>query len=424
MSTTAQAKQSIKFANMRQRAQKMIDDGEKDFGRDRLSNTHRRASQAAHAEKNALAKVAVGKLLLKIADSLEIGDSQALIKVSGATEIDLLNNLLQRCKQRHKIALKESWNAEYVFTEASLEYAQMPYGVLYKSNVFRDLSVIAESEHSGTTKVEAAKRLVKALENIEDDYLWLNSTELIADFKCTLGASDSGSYYKRIVEEYERTLRLGFTDLDKLKEGLRQFLSIKNSNVPREDFLKKQKLREMERSFIGKKYAGFFPTPKELAERIVGAADIKEGDSILEPSAGLGSIADVIKEKYDGSVHLTCVEVNYDLKDILLEKGYRVIHGDFLEMKEDEIYDKIVMNPPFENLLDIDHVYKAYKMLKEGGTLVSIMGAKNYNDSRQKVLAFLHFVKNKGQLFTNPEGSFKSAFNPTGVSTVTVILNK
>ncbi len=55
----------------------------------------------------------------------------------------------------------------------------------------------------------------------------------------------------------------------------------------------------------------------------------------------------------------------------------RVYIMDFLQLSPETtgLYDKIVMNPPFDRERDIDHVMHAIKILKEDGQLVSITSA-------------------------------------------------
>ncbi|MEG1565089.1 MAG: hypothetical protein RR365_15430, partial [Bacteroides sp.] len=71
-----------------------------------------------------------------------------------------------------------------------------------------------------------------------------------------------------------------------------------------------------------KKVFQFFPTPRQLAETMVGMAEIQnmpheEKCPVLEPSAGDGAIADVLHEELkkarrDGG--LICVELNEQMK--------------------------------------------------------------------------------------------------------------
>jgi hypothetical protein len=49
---------------------------------------------------------------------------------------------------------------------------------------------------------------------------------------------------------------------------------------------RKQKLDDLERSLIGAKIPGFFPTPEPLASHLVELADVRDGQRVLEPSAG------------------------------------------------------------------------------------------------------------------------------------------
>src|SRR3546814_13421981 len=61
----------------------------------------------------------------------------------------------------------------------------------------------------------------------------------------------------------------------------------------------------------------------------------------------------------------------------------RVLHGfeavrqaDFLTLPPSPIYDRIVMNPPFDRGRDCDHVRHAFGFLKPGGILVAVMSAR------------------------------------------------
>ena len=42
----------------------------------------------------------------------------------------------------------------------------------------------------------------------------------------------------------------------------------------------------------------FYPTPKELLDKITEGIDWKQVQSVLEPSAGKGDIADYVNERY------------------------------------------------------------------------------------------------------------------------------
>ena len=150
-----------------------------------------------------------------------------------------------------------------------------------------------------------------------------------------------------------------------------------------------------------------------------------DGDIILEPSAGLGHIAEAITEANPDN-KLICMEIYQPLAEALNLKGYEAINADFLQcaaINPDIRPDKIIMNPPFENLQDIDHITHAWELLKPGGRIVAIM-AGNKQRETAKVANFMQFVDQYGTWEQNPIGSFTSAFRPTGVNTITVILDK
>jgi len=84
-------------------------------------------------------------------------------------------------------------------------------------------------------------------------------------------------------------------------------------------------------------------------------------------------------------------------------------------------FDFVIMNPPFEELQDVDHVQHAYKMLSNGGTLVSIMSESPFfrNDTKSKNFReWLELVGGYSEKL--PEGSFKES--GTGVNCRLVVI--
>jgi hypothetical protein len=45
-------------------------------------------------------------------------------------------------------------------------------------------------------------------------------------------------------------------------------------------------------------------------------------------------------------------------------------------------YDRIIMNPPFDGMEDIDHVIAAWDRLKEGGEMVALMSGGSADDPK------------------------------------------
>lgn len=126
-----------------------------------------------------------------------------------------------------------------------------------------------------------------------------------------------------------------------------------------------------------------FPTPRELAERMVELAAIGPDDDVLEPSAGTGAIVEAMR---DAGVNINnkvfMVEINPGLAQRLANSNpsaadesccANVLEADFLECNGNlGSFDRILMNPPFDGGADIKHIKHALTMLRAGGRLVAI----------------------------------------------------
>lgn len=119
----------------------------------------------------------------------------------------------------------------------------------------------------------------------------------------------------------------------------------------------------------------FYPTPERLARIAVDMAEIGDGHQVLEPSAGMGGLADLLPKD-----RTTCVEISGLHCKVLESKGHRVVWSDFLpwaggRVAEGRRFDRIVMNPPFSDGRWQAHTEHAAAMLGEGGRLVAILPA-------------------------------------------------
>jgi phospholipid N-methyltransferase len=125
-----------------------------------------------------------------------------------------------------------------------------------------------------------------------------------------------------------------------------------------------------------------FPTPADLAARMVELAEIEAGQTVLEPSAGTGRLLDAIHAAEPGA-KVYAVEINAALCGKLDASRQAVICGDFLAVRSDMFacgsFDRIVMNPPFQNASDVAHIIHARTLLAPGGRLVALCA----NGSRQ-----------------------------------------
>lgn len=116
----------------------------------------------------------------------------------------------------------------------------------------------------------------------------------------------------------------------------------------------------------------FYPTTGKLAAQLLDEADIREGETCLEPSAGMGGLADLMPK-----AQTTCVEVSPLHCRVLEAKGHNVIETDFLAWAQTtpQRFDVVVMNPPFSEGRAVAHLNAAAALVKAGGRLAAILPA-------------------------------------------------
>lgn len=119
-----------------------------------------------------------------------------------------------------------------------------------------------------------------------------------------------------------------------------------------------------------KKDTDFFETPECVNKFIDYFNPYSKDDAIniLEPSAGKGNLLRYLRQRHP-KAKLYAAEINpLHMKD-LQELSDELYEGDFMEYEPGIQFDLVVMNPPFSQ--GIEHIMKAYSLLKSGGTLIS-----------------------------------------------------
>jgi hypothetical protein len=116
----------------------------------------------------------------------------------------------------------------------------------------------------------------------------------------------------------------------------------------------------------------FYPTPAALAGMLLDDVAIQDGDTCLEPSAGMGGLADLMPK-----AQTTCVEVSALRCRVLEAKGHSVVEADFLQWAQDTAsrYDVVVMNPPYSEGRAVAHLNAAAGLVKAGGRIGAILPA-------------------------------------------------
>lgn len=221
-------------------------------------------------------------------------------------------------------------------------------------------------------------------------------------------------------EKRKRLESMGILTGSEYRSALREFVALREA--PAEP----DKIKQMERAMIGRRNDGldFFPTSAAVTEEAIDAADIQGGMDVLEPSAGMGHMADAIREQT--GVEPEVVELSGERRELLEAKGYNLVGSDFMEVSGKQ-YDRIVMNPPFSKGRDIQHVQHAYSLLKPGGRLVAIMGEGAFFQSNKAAENFRAWLDGLGATSERlPEGSFMDPALPvnTGVNARMVVIDK
>jgi phospholipid N-methyltransferase len=230
-----------------------------------------------------------------------------------------------------------------------------------------------------------------------------------------------GYYFDSVRESRKRLHGMGLETAPELRAALREYVGLRAAGRARD------RVKELERALAGNTSVGidFFPTPAPLAQRMADALEMQPGMTVLEPSAGKGNLADAVRAAEPGA-QIDAVEMSSTLREILKEKGYPLVGSDFMEFKPDELYDRIIMNPPFSKGMDADHVRHAYDMLKPGGRLVAITGEGIFFREDQKSKDFREWFDKVGGTSENMEGAFldRREVKTTGVASRLLTIDK
>jgi hypothetical protein len=135
-------------------------------------------------------------------------------------------------------------------------------------------------------------------------------------------------------------------------------------------YFAQQKKNSHTKAAEGKDY---FATPEPLGYKMTEWANLKPGDSVLEPSAGHGAIA----RFFPSDTKNVAIEPSTELapRVKMAMNGGEVLTHSFENYYVGNKFNAVVMNPPFGSggKTAIDHVAKAFRHLKDGGRLVAVI---------------------------------------------------
>ena len=411
-------KQSAAADRLREMADKMEENGEKALNADRKTNTVKRAREAGYAEDTARGLIALAKTMRNLADAMASGDAVHLDGVRTRTHIETLNSLAQQAKREEERSRDLSYSQTENLkgekpTMEQMAFAKYPGVYLDRSTL---LDMIETGRKTPGAKLLANKVAKTRMNRNEGQAVELTDSDKLALIEELAKKTKNWDTIKWKFDTWKRAQAMGIKDDVSLRAALREFVQFKESKA------KADPIKALERDLVGRKIDGFFPTPDAVIDQMLEAAGDLTGKRVLEPSAGKGDIVDAVK---GAGAEVDAIEVVGTLREILEAKGANLVGRDFMEETPRAEYDAVMMNPPFEKGQDMEHVMHAYKFLKPGGTLVAITSPGPFFRNDAKATEFREWADEVGaEVVDLPEGSFKSAFRPTGVSTKLVTIQK
>ena len=126
----------------------------------------------------------------------------------------------------------------------------------------------------------------------------------------------------------------------------------------------------------------YFATPEPVGYKMVQWAGLKDGDRVLEPSAGHGAISRFFSPNTDNTI----IEPSSRLapQAQMNTDNAKLINGYFEDLHIGNKYDAVTMNPPFGTggKTAVEHVAKAFKHLRNGGRVIAIIPRGAMADKR------------------------------------------
>lgn len=262
--------------------------------------------------------------------------------------------------------------------------------------------------------------------NIENLVSKLDENEIYTIIECKDITDDEYDRLRWVMESYggrwsERCKGFKFNEFDDEKlKSIKADLSVGFVNLSEE-----KRAREKD---------AFFPTPVKVVDKMIETANLKPDSIMLESSAGTGRILDEARKIINSLDNFVVIELNESRQQVLRSKGYHVDFGGTFEdsLKDPEILkklkrcDKVVINPPFKNDMDVKHLLISYMVCADKADIVSIMQENSlyYNRSIHRVFKeFLNLIgKDAYEVKSLPAGSFKDEL--TTVDTVIFHIKK
>lgn len=426
-------KQKSVVSKLETMAEKLKATAEADLNVDRRENTVRQMRQADSSRGKAEKQVQLADMMNMIAKGFEDGSVKYLSGITSKAQLEEVIRSYDALKynipnpSNNDLVSMDNMSRPYwkdsTTIEQKVQFARLPFAD-FNGHMIGEL---AKRMSDVTGYKQAANQLAKiAKQTGERNYTTLDVNAPY--FAKALDFAKKQGKYTTFADQavrFSRLQRMGIDNGSALRASLIELDTIKSKlKAPKQKTTVETMERDLKRKVRLNRNAfnDFFPTPQTISQDIIDLADIKEGMKVLEPSAGNGELAQAIS---NAGGDLDVVELAGDLRNILTEKGFNLVGDDFLNYSTGADYDRIVMNPPFSNDQDIDHIYHAFNMLKPGGRIVAITSSMAGDRSNNKNKQFREWLDNlNAEEADLPSDAFMDSLNPTGVNTKVITIDK
>src|SRR5262249_19211686 len=142
-----------------------------------------------------------------------------------------------------------------------------------------------------------AQRFLRWTTNCTDEFRTLlpgeiaDLIELLKHSRRLRGVVSYAAWLNGALCDYKTMQRMNLCTIEELITGLVQFLACEAEPIEGDP------LKAAERSLVGMRIDGFYPTPPNVIDLMLDQVEIEEGMLCLEPSAGSGKIADALRDR-------------------------------------------------------------------------------------------------------------------------------
>lgn len=225
-----------------------------------------------------------------------------------------------------------------------------------------------------------------------------------------------GWYNKEVPKKQAQLKKYGITNTQELIKAVEEYKIIYNS-IDRYVNQKEKQIKKLSNEYKLRQKGDINFTPSKVVDQLIELSGIDNNSVVLEPSAGIGNIADKIKAITE-QVEV-CEQMNH-FCELLKLKDHNIVGNDFLELDKYNYYDCIIMNPPFS--AEQEHIKKAFDLLKVGGRIVAITSPSWTFTSDRKSQEFRQWFNDMGGEIVQELES--GTFEMTQVRTQIIVIDK